>query len=190
MSSHQPADLTGIIGSLDPRPECVIVRLYLPGERPPQSHSLAQIASARANGCTVGAYIWTYPDFDPRQSVRDALALAARADLSLSVLWLDLETYEGEPGPGVEWLRAAADECQRNGVQAGIYTGLWYIREFLPGYVQALGNLPLWLAEYEGGPTLDGVTLPAGLARDRLWGKQWCGTGIDRDIFLEVATQT
>ncbi len=185
MASYQPADLTDIIASLTPRPEHVVVRLYLPGERPSQQHSLDQIASARANGCTVGGYVWAYPDFDPRQTVQDGLALAERAGLRLPVLWIDVETYEGKPGPGVDWLRAAAEACQARGVQAGIYTAKWYVDAFLPEAVE-LANLPLWVAQYDGRPTLSDFEGLDGWAHAA--GKQYRGEGIDLDVFREEYT--
>jgi lysozyme len=161
------------------------VRLYLPGERPPQEHSLKQIASARANGCTVGGYIWCYPDFDSKQSVWDALALAARANLDLPVLWLDVETYGNDPGPSVGWLQAAVEECQAKGVQAGIYTGRWYWRYYAADSTE-LSDLPLWVAQYDGVADLDSVKLFGGWKQAA--GKQYQGEGLDLDVFREEFT--
>lgn len=162
-----------------------MVRLYLPYERVSQEHSLAQIASTRQAGCSVGGYVWAYPDVDARQTARDALALAAQANLRLRVLWFDVETYEGRAGPGVPWLRAAADECEQQGVQAGIYTGLWYVNAYLQDAGQ-LADLPLWLADYTAA-SIDTLPLPTGWTRAAGW--QWQGVGIDRDVFREEVTR-
>ena len=86
VSSHQPRDLSAIIGQH--RPAHVVVRMYLPEESPPQEHSVAQVESARANGCSVGAYVWAYRSSDPRETVRDGLALARRCGLEPPVLWI------------------------------------------------------------------------------------------------------
>ena len=125
VSSHQSSDLGTLIRTHGPKH--VVVRLYLPEENPLQDHTRAQIASARAAGCTVGGYVWCYQDLDPRKTVRDAVTLARSVHLMLPVLWLDCETYKNssgvtESGPDAAWLRAAIDECRQLGVKPGIYT--------------------------------------------------------------------
>ncbi len=66
VSSHQPTDLTALIQAH--RIEHVIVRLYQPDEQPSQDITREQIASTRANGCTVGGYMWLYAAWEPRQA--------------------------------------------------------------------------------------------------------------------------
>jgi hypothetical protein len=183
VASYQPADLSAIIATS--HAEHVIVRLYLPQERPAQQHSLDQIASARANGCSVGGYCWVYPDLDPVQTVRNALSLAARATLALKVLWLDVETYMGQPAPGVAWLRAAADECARIGVRCGIYSGVWYVRSYMPDAAM-LADLPLWTAQYDGVADPDQVTLYGGWTKAA--GKQYRIDSIDHDVLRSEYT--
>ncbi len=148
VSSHQPTDLTEIIRKT--QAEHVIVKLYLPGEDIPQEHSLAQIASAKVNGCSVGGYFWLYRSFDACQSVRDVLALARRAELQLSRLAIDYEPYVDGSIPTIEQLWQAVDECQMQGIQPIIYTGVWC---WPP--TQEFADYPLWVAEYDGEPTLD-----------------------------------
>ncbi len=180
VSSFQPADLTNVIASS--HAEFVLVKLYLPEERPPQETSLNQIASVQRNGKRVGGYVWAYADLDAVKTVDDAIDLAVRGGVQLRTLWLDVETYEGKPGPGMVWLRKAADRCRARGVQAGIYTGKWYWDEYMKG-VTGLADLPLWLAQYDNVPDLNQVKLFGGWTR--AVGKQYRVDSIDHDVFLE-----
>jgi hypothetical protein len=192
VSSSQERDLDGIIGMENPLPTHIVVRMYLPGERPPRQYSIDQVNSARAAGCSVGAYLWAYGTFDPRKSVADALALAKGGGMDPpAVLWLDCETYTDgsgdvlDPGPNPEWLRAAVDECTQRGVQAGIYTGHWWWKGYM-GDTTEFGNLPLWIAQYDGVPNPTTVNLFGGWRM--AYGKQWSASGLDRDAFLPEAT--
>jgi hypothetical protein len=189
VSSHQSSDLRSLIGAH--RPTHVVVKLYLPEESISQDHTRAQIASARAAGCTVGGYVWCYRELDPRKTVRDAIALARSAGAELPVLWLDCETYKvqgvvRDPGPNAAWLRAAVDESRALGVRPGIYTGRWWWREFMED-TREFADLPLWAAEYDGNTDIDDVTLFGGWTRAS--GKQWAeklpsGAGLDQNVFL------
>jgi hypothetical protein len=160
-----------------------VVRLYLPAETPPQQHSLDQMASAKANGCTVGGYMWCYKDADPRLSVREALALAKQAGVTLPILWLDMEPFTDGTMPDAYWLSQAVDECVLRGVKAGVYTGSWCWN-----LGTAFKALPLWVAQYSGGPTLDDIQLFGGWTSDMVWGKQYIGEGLDQDVFRREAT--
>lgn len=187
VASYQPRDVTTLVRELGC--EGVIVRLYLPAENPSQDHSLAQIASAQAAGCVVGGYMWCYPDLDPHQSVIEALALAERAGLNLPVLWLDLETYEGAPGPNALWLRRAIAQCEANGVQAGFYTAKWYWDAYMPGFTEfGTADVPLWAAVYEDLPQGQDLDhwVPFG-GWGHLTGKQWTSTPVDRNVMLASA---
>jgi hypothetical protein len=180
VSSHQPRDLSAIIRQH--RPDHVIVRMYLPEENPPQEHSIAQVESARENGCSVGAYVWAYRSSDARQTIRDGLALARRCGLEPPVLWIDCETYlDVDPGPDATWLREAVDECRRAGVQPGIYTGGWWWRDKL-GNSTEFADLPLWAAEYCEPRDPASCTLFGGWTRAA--GKQWTENPVDRSTFL------
>jgi hypothetical protein len=181
VSSHQPRDLSDIIR--EHRPAHVVVRMYLPEESPPPEHSIAQVESARANGCSVGAYVWAYRSSDPRKTVRDGLALARRCGLEPPVLWIDCENYlDQDPGPDVAWLREAADECRSAGVRPGIYTGGWWWRDKM-GNTTEFADLPLWAAEYAEPRDPASCTLFGGWTR--AFGKQWTENPIDRDVFLD-----
>lgn len=185
VSSAQPKNLTVIIQQY--KPEQVVVKLYLPWEIIPQSYSKAQIASARANGCPVGGYVWCYHDADPVATVNSALDLAEEAELKLSILWLDCETYEiggvvADPGPDVGWLQAAFAACQFRGVQPGVYSGNWWLTDYLKD-PDILAGIPLWLAEYNDVPDLESVHLLSGLVAEQLCGHQYSAQEIDLDVF-------
>jgi GH25 family lysozyme M1 (1,4-beta-N-acetylmuramidase) len=193
VSSHQSSDLGSLISTHGPNH--IVVRLYLPEENPSQDHTRAQIASARAAGCTVGGYVWCYQDMDPRKTVRDAIALARSVHLMLPVLWLDCETYKNssgvtERGPDAPWIRAAADECRQLGVRPGIYTARWWWRDFMDDTTE-FADLPLWAAEYDDNPDVDDVTLFGGWTRAS--GKQYAeklpsGAGLDQNVFRDEVT--
>jgi hypothetical protein len=185
VSSHQPRDLSDIIR--EHGPAHIVVRMYLPEERPPEEHSIAQVESARANGCSVGAYVWAYRSSDPRKTVRDGLALARRCGFVPPVLWIDCEDYlDEDPGPNAAWLREAVDECRREGVRPGIYTGGWWWRDKM-GNTTEFADLPLWAAEYSGPQDPSSCTLFGGWTR--ACGKQWTDNPVDRNVFLdEVCT--
>lgn len=191
VSSHQPRDLTAIIA--EHQAEHVVVRLYLPGERPPPEHSIAQIESARANQCSVGGYCWCYRSFDPANTVRQALLLAEIAGVALPILWLDCETYNPtghsveDPGPDAAWLRAAIAECRRLGMRPGIYSAMWWVKEYL-GELSQFGKLPTWIADYNNIPTLDGVEPLPGSSRAMVYGHQFSADTIDLSVFRHEYT--
>jgi cell wall-associated NlpC family hydrolase len=180
VASYQPTDLTDLIRQTGARH--VVVKLYqsverIGGRMTGAEHSRAQIASARANGCTVGGYLWGYAERDPVVSVRDALALAQSAGITLPILWLDIEPYTDGSIPSVDWIRAALAECEAQGVRGGIYSGAWvWPRLGNP----SLPDVPLWTAIYDGSPALD-VAAYGGM---RLVGKQYGTTPCDTNVFL------
>lgn len=185
VSSAQPQDLAGIIAAY--KPAHVIVKLYLPWENIPQSYSRAQIASARAAGCSVGGYVWCYRSADPAQTVNAALDLAGSVGMGLDVLWLDCETYEEggrviDDGPDANWLEGAFAACRARGIQPGVYSGAWWLPGYL-GDLSVLAGIPLWLAEYNGIADLDSVDLMRPLQREQLYGHQYAADGIDLDVF-------
>lgn len=195
VSSHQSRDLGSLIRTHGPKH--VVVRMYLPEENPSQDHTRAQVASARAAGCTVGGYVWCYQDLDPQKTVRDAIALARSVHLMLPVLWLDCETYKNssgvtERGPDAAWIRAAADECRTLGVRPGIYTARWWWREHMDN-TREFADLPLWAAEYDDNPDVEDVTLFGGWAR--ACGKQYAeklpsGAGLDQNVFRDEVSDS
>ncbi|MGE3911802.1 MAG: GH25 family lysozyme, partial [Chloroflexota bacterium] len=154
-------------------------------------HTRAQIASARAAGCTIGGYVWCYRDLDPRKTVRDAVTLARSSGVTLPILWLDCETYTSngtvhDPGPDGAWLQKAISEAAGLGSPVGIYTAGWWWREFMDN-TRDFAEVPLWLAQYDGIPQVDVVSLFGGWLRAS--GKQWAvklpdGGELDRNVFL------
>lgn len=163
----------------------MIVKLYLPWERIGKDYTRSQVASAKANGCKAGGYVWCYRSEDPRKTVMEAVALADECKLDSPVIWLDCETYEVggkvvDPGPDVAWLGAACDELRQRGRQPAIYTGAWYWNAYLPK-CKAFADALLWVAQYDHIETLESVKLFGGWARAT--GKQYSADGIDLDVF-------
>lgn len=162
----------------------MIVRLYLPWERISQDHTRAQIDSARANGCTVGGYVWGYRDSPPRETIIQAVALAESCGVDLPVLWIDVEDYEGTPPPGEDWLLEAGAEAMVWGERPGIYTGSTFWRKI--GNPTSMSDWPLWYARYDERQVIDpvdfgGWTEPSG--------HQFTSTPIDQDVMLESVTR-
>jgi Glycosyl hydrolases family 25 len=184
VASYQPRDLTALINSCQPRPQHIVVHLYIEWEGPPAQHSIDQINSARANGCTAGGYLFCYPGADPRQSVRDALDVANAAGLALPVLWLDVETYE-HTLVGTGWLTQAVDESGRHGQPCGIYTsqGMWEQM----GNPTAFASLPLWNAAWNGTHDLV-MPVPYGGWSSPSAGHQYGGDPLDRNVFAAEMT--
>lgn len=183
VSSHQPRDLSGILAVHDV--EHVVVRLYLPWEKPAQEHTRAQVESARALGKSVGGYVWAYAAADPLETVTEGLRLARSCGLEVPVLWIDCETYTEDGnvvdrGPDAAWLRAAVGECVGRGVRPGIYTGAWWWRAYM-GDTTEFGEVPLWAAVYNWVADLASVKLFGGWRE--VVGHQYSANGIDLDVF-------
>lgn len=186
MANWQPLDLSGLIDKY--QAEHVVVRGYLPWEKPSNEIAKAQIASARAKGCSVAMYFWAYHANDPAETIKEANAVMADCGVE-GIAWLDCETYVADDiivdlGPDANWLRAAGEEAKKLGIIVGAYLGLWWLRQYLTDYADFTG-WPIWIAQYSGGPTLDDVILPDGWNRTMLMGKQYTDEGgVDQDVFL------
>lgn len=151
VSNAQPKDLTALIAKVGA--QHVVVKLYQTIEvRGGRDHAKAQIASAQANGCSVGGYVWLYSSISPTQQVNDALSLAAEAGIVLPVLWIDVEAYTDGTCPSAAQVREALDAARAAGQRVGIYTGLYVWRDKLgsAGFNDEL----LWSANYNGVPDL------------------------------------
>lgn len=183
VSSHQDRDLTGIIRQY--QPSHVVVKCYQTVERKFQQCTLDQMASAQANGCSVGGYVWLYGGLDPAQQVADAIAISQAAGVTLPILWLDLETYHEADGsttwPSYEETVAAVEACERQGMRAGLYTGNWFVEGYWGGHVGLLAQYPVWLADYNGVPDLN--TPSPYWAADKILGHQYQGNPIDLNVF-------
>lgn len=184
VASYQPTDLSDLVHRLGA--QHVVVKLYQTVERignrtVAADHSRAQIASALANGCSVGGYIWGYAERDPVQSVRDGMQLSRSCGVELPILWLDIEPYPSDNSvPGAAWIRAALAECAAQGGRGGIYSGR-YVWDRL-GHPQFPG-VPLWTADYNNRADLD---VP-GYGEMRVVGHQYTSTPVDRNVFSPEA---
>lgn len=173
----------------------VVVRIGLSVE-PADLDRIArrQVAQARESGRTVGFYFWCYRNVPSARSVVEAVNFIRSVHATTPVLWLDLETYmEGtaayDPGPDALWLRDAVSMAGALRQRVGLYSGLWWIDEYFPGGQRAFrefAHLPIWLAQYDGLPTLDNVRLPLGWTVAH--GKQYSGSPVDRNVFRRDVT--
>lgn len=184
VASYQPADLSDLIRRMGA--QHVVVKLYqtvesIGGRTTGAEHSRAQIASARANGCTVGGYCWGYASRDPAESVWDAVGLARSCGVELPALWLDIEPYPSDNSlPNAAWIAAALAECDALGVRGGIYSGR-YVWDRL-GHPQFPG-VPLWTAHYNNRADLEVPSYGA----MQLVGHQYTSDPCDRNVFLPEA---
>ena len=182
VASYQPRDLTPLIQQL--QPEHVVVRLYIPGERPPPDHSWAQIESARANGCSVGGYVWQYSSFSPIGTALDAINCAETVGLDPPVYWIDIEPFTDGSIPTATQIGRCLDEFDQQGKRAGIYTGKWVWDRYYAG-VTAFADRPLWSANY-GIPPDD---LSAGYGGwTEAQGHQFVSKPVDQSMFLRSVT--
>lgn len=181
VSSYQPRDLSALIATHDV--EHVVVKCYLPQESPPEAHSIAQIASALENGCTVAGYFWLYQSLPAGQQARDALALIRSCGVEPPVLWIDLEPYTDNTVPSVGQVQEAVAAIEAEGARPGIYTGAWCWPRF--GHTTAFAHLPLWAAVYAGGRTLD---IPLFGGWNQALGHQYTSTPVDLNVFDESVT--
>lgn len=181
VASYQATDLTALIQKAGA--SHVVVRMYqqtVEGVNL-QNHSRAQVDSARANGCSIGAYLWLYASVDPYRQVGEAFDLAQSCGIGLKILWLDIEPYTDGSLPSAEQIKDALDACQQRGVQGGIYSGAWvWPRLGNPSFP----GVPCWWASYDGVAALDVQPL-GGMV---LVGKQYSdkapdGSALDCDVF-------
>jgi hypothetical protein len=186
VSNYQPRDLTDLIHRYDI--SHVIVRLWLPGERPDPGWAIDQLQSAVGNGCSVSGYWWGYESWVPEQNVEDALTLWQRANVGpLPCLWPDIEPYADEGCPDAMWTERACRATEERGVRSGCYIGDWVIESFWGGHVPAtLRARPAWIANYNGRADLEGVS--------RYWepslvlGHQYSGDPVDLSVMDEDIT--
>lgn len=189
VSSYQSPDLTNLIAIYEP--EVIVVKLYLPVENISQTHTIAQVRSALLNNCRVSGYAWAYGSVSAEKTVAWAATLADYAGASIrgefpaARLWLDFED-KSDP-PDAMWLVQAINKAQDLGISLGIYTGYYWWRNHI-GLVD-FSFLPLWLADYDGDPTLTSRNIPFG-GWTYLTGKQWTSTPIDQNTFEDTMART
>jgi len=184
VSSHQVRDLTAYIQQF--RPSHVVVKAYQEIESVPQSCTIQQMHSALANGCSVGAYVWLYHGISPAQQVQQALEVAERAGVTLPLLWIDLETYQGT-APTIDEAEAACAACDQRGIRSGIYTGNWFVDAYWHGQIGRLVEYPVWLAAYDGLEQLD--TPSPYWPREMVKGHQYSSSPIDLNAFAREVTE-
>jgi Glycosyl hydrolases family 25/NlpC/P60 family len=184
VASYQTADLSHYIAISGA--SHVVVRAYQEMEFPSAEHSIAQAASARANGASVGAYGWLYAGVSPWDQVRQMVDTMTRMGPCVGPLWIDVEKYTDGSLPTVAEIRAALDACAERAIVGAIYTGKYVWDEL--GNPQFPG-VPLWFANYDGDPTFDQSDGFGGMT---VWGKQYSdraptGESLDCDSFSQEA---
>lgn len=178
VSNFQPGDVSDLVAQYGARH--VVVRASTESTQHRKA-AIEQLVSAERAGCTVAAYIWAYWQLDPVAHVKDALATISGAPVA--TVWIDCE--DGAPGPQLDdWLSRAVAQIEHMGYRAGIYTGTpWWKAQ---GDSHGFTRLPLWIANYNGRPTLDGIPLPGGWTTAS--GHQWTSDPIDQNVFLPAVT--
>ncbi len=181
VSNYQPRDLSDLIHRY--QVQHVVVRLWLPEEKPDPGYALDQIWSAQTNGCTVGGYYWGYALLAPEKSVEDALTLWQRANVgTIPILWPDIETYAGEGCPDEDWTNRACRAAEGSGIRTGPYLADWVIEQWWQRTVgDEMRARTAWFANYNGQPDLNVPTNywePANIL-----GHQYVGSPIDLDVF-------
>lgn len=190
VSSHQPSDLSALIAAH--QIEHVIVKLYQTREVIPQrliaqDWSRMQIASAQANKCTVGGYVWLYKAWPGALQARDAILLAQKCNVILPHLDIDFEPYTDGTMPTVDQLRQAIGQCRYLGIAPRIYVAKWVTDQYgLDLSEFAADGVPLWAAQYDGIADPDVFTPFGGYTRCEV--KQYQTDPVDLDIMRREVT--
>jgi GH25 family lysozyme M1 (1,4-beta-N-acetylmuramidase) len=146
-----------------------------------------QLATAVAAGIEIEAYVYLYLRSDVARRVR--AALETLDGFPVRRLWLDAEdTTSGlASAEVVERLRQARDAC--GDFPTGIYTGAWWWRP-RTGDSSAFSDLPLWVAQYDGRRSLDGVPGFGGWRRPRMKqyaaNAQLCGVHLNLNWYADA----
>jgi hypothetical protein len=190
VSSHQTPSRAQLDQWVAEGCQLLVIHCYHDWERDGLKESTrAWAATAREASVWHLPYAWIFGNNDPAAQVASALDTWRSVGEEPGLLWLDAETY-GKPvtddGPNVDQILAAIDECNRQGVNAGMYTGMWWIDTFLAGDERQLHDIPMWLANYSSPPTLE---IPAP-AWGKLIGHQYIDKPVDWSVFdLEALTE-
>ena len=161
----------------------------MPWESVPWDHTVAQVRSARDNGVSIGGYVWAYRNISPEATIKAVITRCAEIGLVLPLLWLDCENYMvngqiADPGPDADWLSRAVDCAERIYEMAcGLYTGAWWVQGHFPGGTDEFAKfsrLPLWIADYDGDPSLDTATVLPG------WTSVACKQYTDQPVDLDT----
>lgn len=149
--------------------------------------AIDQLQVAHAVGLTCGGYIWAHWEWEPAACVAASLDVARAAGVPLGTIWLDAEDPVPAGGAAV-WLQDACRVVEAAGFRAGVYTGRYWWRDNT-GDSDALSDHPLWVANYDGNPSLDSQPLFGSWPRELLAGKQWTSDPLDRDTFATWVTR-
>lgn len=173
VSNWQDGQLEQLIAQY--HPEHVIVRASTESDQHRQI-ARQQLQTARDAGCGISIYVWAYWDLSPVEHTADALSTVDSFDPSY--VFFDCE--DGQPGGKLDdWLSRAVDLAERRGKTCGVYTSPSWWRN--NGDSRGFTRLPLWLASYDGNPTLDGLDIPGGWPGAS--GHQWSSDPIDQSVF-------
>jgi GH25 family lysozyme M1 (1,4-beta-N-acetylmuramidase) len=133
---------------------------------------------------TLGGYYWLYRDVSIRQQIDDVIEFMQDLQVSVPVLWPDIEPYKTNDNlPSITQIKEAIHIEFEYQQQPGIYTGPW-VWSLLRNVVDPeLYALPLWTAEYNKKATLYDVTLYGGWGTNKVAGHQYTSEGVDQSIF-------
>lgn len=136
---------------------------------------------ARQAGLWHLPYAWLYRSVPVTPTCRSAVALWEEATgAKPAILFLDAETYlDSDPGPTVVQILEADFWCKSQGIVPVLYSGAWWLNGHLQGDKSQLAGMPVWLADYSGGDSLD-INVPLGLD---LVGRQYTSTPVDLSTF-------
>jgi GH25 family lysozyme M1 (1,4-beta-N-acetylmuramidase) len=149
-----------------------------------------QIQALQAVGLPVHAYLWLYPSWEPRKTVKDAMR--EYGPFNIPWWWVDVEDTKDTPEPIMSSLALGATlrALQAAGRSVGVYTGAWFWNDqrYMDA-TDAYSHIPLWVAFYDGIPDLGRWGRFGGW--DRAVGKQYqgsgsaslCGMAVDLDVF-------
>jgi len=181
-----PQGLQALISSLPQtsQPEHLVIRAGLMCERPAlRTIAAQQLTAAATLGIETSLYAWAYKDYDPAQTVQDAISLANLVSITPSVLWFDLEDVN--PSPDSDWLLGAIAECQRLAIPYyGVYTGAWWWYSHMNAEM-AFQDVWLWDALYDGSPELCDPSEPS-YGGMHLVGHQYTSKPYDMDVFMPL----
>ena len=191
ISSNNTVTLNTVNNWIGEGAQALIIRAYQTAELPGlQDVSRRMMQVAEQAGIWRLNYAWLYNTVSPERTVSDAVALIRSCGVNPGLLMLDCETYTNgngdvlDPGPTVDQILAAANECRRQGVNPIIYTAGWWVASpWFQGDVNRLANIPVWYANYNADRSL--ATWPQDRfgAWARPLGHQYTSRPVDWSVF-------
>lgn len=164
-------------------------------ERPDMADLTRQQAPVlQAAGLSTSAYVWCYGNQNPITIADNAAALLR----PLGIGWAhmdaeDVASFKDLPNQqSIDWMRRLHDELTAAKQFVSIYTAAWCYGPMF-GNLPGLGDIPLWVAEYDNIPDPAIWTRFADFTT--AFGKQWLGSGgpnaptagkmLDLDVFID-----